>query len=135
MADRTGWLESCPELGSVFLDELGDLDPAIQVKLLRVIETRTFYPVGDTAGRQFQGKLITATNRDLAAAIAAGRFREDLYYRLCSDQVTTPSLAEQLADAPELLRDLVDVRHRERDHRAAPRQPREFLVAGMDKCR
>ena len=56
-----------PALGSVFLDELGDLDPAIQVKLLRVIETRTFHPVGDTASRQFHGKLIAATNRDLAA--------------------------------------------------------------------
>ena len=56
-----GWLETCPELGSVFLDELGDLDPAIQVKLLRVIETRTFHPVGDTAARQFRGKLIAAT--------------------------------------------------------------------------
>jgi hypothetical protein len=76
IADRKGWLETCPELGSVFLDELGDLDPAIQVKLLRVIETRTFHPVGDTASRQFRGKLITATNRDLAALIAKGRFRE-----------------------------------------------------------
>ncbi len=93
VADRKGWLETCPELGSVFLDELGDLDPGIQVKLLRVIETRTFHPVGDTAGRQFRGKLITATNRDLAAAMRQGRFREDLYYRLCSDQVATPSLA------------------------------------------
>src|SRR5271157_1301566 len=107
VADRTGWLESCPELGSVFLDELGDLDPAIQVKLLRVIETRTFHPVGDTAGLRFHGKLITATNRDLAALIRDGRFREDLYYRLCSDQVVTPSLAEQLADSPGVLRDLV----------------------------
>jgi transcriptional regulator with AAA-type ATPase domain len=107
VADRQGWLEICPELGSVFLDELGDLDPAIQVKLLRVIETRTFHPVGDTAGRQFRGKLITATNRDLPAAMRQGQFREDLYYRLCSDQVTTPSLAEQLADAPGLLRELI----------------------------
>ncbi|HLY20036.1 MAG TPA: sigma 54-interacting transcriptional regulator [Bryobacteraceae bacterium] len=107
VADRKGWLETCPELGSVFLDELGDLDPAIQVKLLRVIETRTFYPVGDTTGRQFHGKLITATNRDLATLIGKGRFREDLYYRLCSDQVATPSLAEQLADSPEVLRELV----------------------------
>jgi hypothetical protein len=106
-ADRKGWLEMCPESGSVFLDELGDLDPAIQVKLLRVIETRTFHPVGDTAGRQFHGKLITATNRDLAALIRKGQFREDLYYRLCSDQVATPSLAEQLADSPGVLRDLV----------------------------
>jgi len=107
MGDRKGWLETCPELGSVFLDELGDLDPAIQVKLLRVIETRTFHPVGDTAGKRFRGKLITATNRDLSAAMRAGRFREDLYYRLCSDQVTTPSLAEQLADSPRVLRELV----------------------------
>ncbi len=107
VGDRKGWLETCPPLGSVFLDELGDLDPAIQVKLLRVIETRTFHPVGDTASRHFDGKLIAATNRDLAAGIRAGRFREDLYYRLCSDQIATPSLAEQLADAPEVLRELV----------------------------
>jgi transcriptional regulator with AAA-type ATPase domain len=107
VGDRKGWLETCPPLGSVFLDELGDLDPAIQVKLLRVIETRTFHPVGDTASRKFQGKLIAATNRDLAADIRNGRFREDLYYRLCSDQISTPSLAEQLADSPHVLRELV----------------------------
>src|SRR5262249_17284413 len=94
IADRKRWLETCPALGSVFLDELGDLDPTIQVKLLRVIETRTFHPVGETASRQFQGKLIAATNRALAADIGNGRFREDLYYRLCSDQITTPSLAD-----------------------------------------
>jgi transcriptional regulator with AAA-type ATPase domain len=107
IGDRKGWLETCPPLGSVFLDELGDLDPAIQVKLLRVIETRTFHPVGDTASRHFDGKLIAATNRDLAAGIRAGRFREDLYYRLCSDQIATPSLAEQLAESPHVLRELV----------------------------
>jgi DNA-binding NtrC family response regulator len=105
--DRKGWLEMCPELGSVFVDELGDLDQAIQVKLLRVIETRTFHPVGDTASLQFRGKLITATNRDLAAAMRQGQFREDLYYRLCSDQVSTPPLAAQLADSPGTLRELV----------------------------
>ena len=107
IGDRKGWLEACPPLGSVFLDELGDLDPAIQVKLLRVIETRTFHPVGDTASRRFQGKLIAATNRDLEADIRNGRFREDLYYRLCSDQIATPSLAEQIADSPHVLREVV----------------------------
>jgi DNA-binding NtrC family response regulator len=106
-ADRKGWLETCPEAGSVFLDELGDLDPEIQVKLLRVIETRAFHPVGETATRRFRGKLIAATNRDLAAAMAQGRFREDLYYRLCSDLVTTPPLAEQVAGSPAVLRELV----------------------------
>jgi MoxR-like ATPase len=107
VGDRKGWLETCPALGSVFLDELGDLDPAIQVKLLRVIETRTFHPVGETAARQFRGKLIAATNRDLAARIRTGEFREDLYYRLCSDQITTPSLADQLKDSPQMLTDLI----------------------------
>jgi hypothetical protein len=105
--DRKGWLETCPNLGSVFLDELGDLDPAIQVKLLRVIETREFHPVGDTASRKFHGKLIAATNHDLAARMRDGNFREDLYYRLCSDQIVTPPLAEQLADSPRLLSELV----------------------------
>jgi transcriptional regulator with AAA-type ATPase domain len=107
IGDRKGWLETCPETGSVFLDELGDLDPAIQVKLLRVIETRSFHAVGDTASRDFNGKLITATNRDLTALMKQGRFREDLYFRLCSDQIATPSLAEQLADSPAVLEELV----------------------------
>lgn len=107
IASRKGWLETCPEWGSVFLDELGDLDPSIQVKLLRVIETRTFHPVGETAGRQFRGKLIAATNRDLAARTAKGEFREDLYYRLCSDQIATPSLASQLAESPQVLDELI----------------------------
>jgi transcriptional regulator with PAS, ATPase and Fis domain len=87
----------------VFLDELGELDQSIQVKLLRVIETRRFHPVGDTASLPFHGKLIAATNRDLAAS----GFRQDLYYRLCSDQIATPSLAEQLADSPAILSDLI----------------------------
>jgi transcriptional regulator with PAS, ATPase and Fis domain len=107
IGDRKGWLETCPAAGSVFLDELGDLDPAIQVKLLRVIETRTFHPVGETAPRQFRGKLIAATNRDLAARIRRNEFREDLYYRLCSDQIVTPSLAEQLSDSPQVLNELI----------------------------
>jgi DNA-binding NtrC family response regulator len=107
MTERKGWLETCTEAGSVFLDELGDLDPEIQVKLLRVIETRSFHPVGETGTRSFRGKLIAATNRDLADAMRQGRFREDLYYRLCSDLVTTPPLAEQVAGSPAVLRELV----------------------------
>lgn len=107
IGDRKGWLETCPSLGSVFLDEIGDLDPAIQVKLLRVIETKSFHPVGDTTRRQFQGKLIAATNRNLEDGIRSGSFREDLYYRLCSDQITTPSLSEQVKNSPRVMRELV----------------------------
>jgi len=107
VGDRKGWLESCPPSGSVFLDELGEMDLALQVKLLRVIETRKFSAVGDTAARDFRGKLIAATNRDLPAEIQSGRFREDLYYRLCADLIRTPSLADQLRDSPGVLHELV----------------------------
>jgi transcriptional regulator with AAA-type ATPase domain len=107
IGDRKGWLEACPPSGSVFLDELGEMDLAIQVKLLRVIETRRFSAVGDTVAREFQGKLIAATNRDLPSEICAGRFREDLYYRLCADLIQTPSLADQIRDSPGVLGELV----------------------------
>ena len=107
LQDRRGWLELCPARGSVFLDEIGDLDPSVQVKLLRVIETRTFQPVGGTDDRRFQGKLIAATNRDLSDAIQEGGFREDLYYRLCSDLIVMPSLHEQLRESPDVLAELV----------------------------
>jgi transcriptional regulator with PAS, ATPase and Fis domain len=107
IGDRKGWLETCPSLGSVFLDELGEMDLSLQVKLLRVIETRRFSAVGDTAQREFRGKLIAATNRVLSEEIHAKRFREDLYYRLCADLIETPSLAEQIEDSPDALQDLL----------------------------
>jgi transcriptional regulator with AAA-type ATPase domain len=107
--DKRGWLEQCPSLGAVFLDEIGDLDPEIQVKLLRVIETRSFHSLGESNAQvhRFQGKLIAATNRNLGTAIRKGRFREDLYYRLCSDQIITPSLRQQIDESPGVLQDLV----------------------------
>ena len=98
--DRKGWLETCGRHGSVFLDEIGELEPAIQVKLLRVLQTRVFQRIGETEPRRFEGKVIAATNRDLDDEIAEGRFRSDLYYRLCADLVRTPTLREQLRDAP-----------------------------------
>lgn len=107
VGERVGWLETCPERGTVFLDEIGELEESIQVKLLRVLESRTFSRLGETATRRFEGKIVAATNRDLTAAISEGRFRMDLYFRLCSDMIVTPSLAERAADRPEELRDLV----------------------------
>ncbi|MCR9246931.1 MAG: sigma 54-interacting transcriptional regulator [bacterium] len=108
ISDRKGWLETCPASGCVFLDEIGEIDPAIQVKLLRILEERTFSRVGETTDRRFHGKLVAATNRDLAAEMAVGRFRTDLYYRLCADTITTPSLQERFLDdeseRPVLLR-------------------------------
>ncbi|MCC6695533.1 MAG: sigma 54-interacting transcriptional regulator, partial [Candidatus Hydrogenedentes bacterium] len=98
---------TCHECGAVFLDELGELDPFIQVKLLRVFQDRTFRRIGETKSRPFRGKIIAATNRDLAEAVRSGRFRQDLYYRLCSDIIVTPSLREQIADSPEQLQNLL----------------------------
>jgi transcriptional regulator with PAS, ATPase and Fis domain len=85
--------------GAVFLDEIGEIEPAIQVKLLRVLETRIFQPIGEFRNHRFTGKVIAATNRNLEKEMEAGRFRQDLYYRLCSDIITTPSLREQLEGA------------------------------------
>ena len=107
--DRAGWLESGGPLGSIFLDEIGDLDSGIQVKLLRVLQNRTFQRIGETEERRFEGKILAATHLDLEAEMEAGRFREDLYYRLCANIIRTPSLREQLANAPDELERLVSV--------------------------
>ncbi len=107
--DRIGWLESCGAYGTIFLDEIGDLDPAIQVKLLRVLQSRTFQRIGETEERRFEGKIVAATNRDLEALMSSGRFREDLYYRLCANVIQTPTLREQIVEDDEELNRLVGV--------------------------
>jgi DNA-binding NtrC family response regulator len=105
--DRAGWLESCPAGGAVFLDEIGEISPDIQVKLLRVIESRTFQRLGETKPRPFIGKIVAATNRDLGREMRAGRFREDLYYRLCADMLTTVSLTQGFRETPGERRALI----------------------------
>ncbi len=107
VCDQPGIFERCGASGTVFLDEIGDLDGALQVKLLRVLQTRRFLPVGSIEELPFDGKILAATNRDLATGIDDGSFREDLYFRLCGDVVVTPSLREQLADCDEDLHTLI----------------------------
>jgi len=107
VGDRVGWLGKCPSFGSVFLDEIGELDLMLQVKLLRVVQQRTYTALGDDQQQQFSGKIIGATNRDLDQEMAEGRFREDLYYRLCADRIQTPSLRSQLQQNPSDLPALV----------------------------
>jgi len=106
--ERRGSFEQCSQHGTVFLDEIGELDHSIQVKLLRVLQSRQFQRVGDVRPRSFRGKVVAATNRDLTAELATGAFRADLFYRLCADIVRTPTLAEQLAQAPDDLRTFVE---------------------------
>ena len=106
--DRKGLFETCPPHGTVFLDEIGELDSGIQVKLLRVLQSRKFQRLGDLEERKFTGKLVAATNRDLAEEMQSGQFRQDLYYRLCADRIETPTLSEQLTSQPEDLHNLVE---------------------------
>jgi transcriptional regulator with AAA-type ATPase domain len=124
--DRAGWLEVCEPLGTVFLDEIAEIDTSIQVKLLRVLESREFQRLGDTQTRLFCGKVIAATNRNMAEEMRAGRFRADLYYRLCSDMIQTPSLHQQIAASPEELgRLILFIVRRIAGEQEAPRIARE----------
>jgi DNA-binding NtrC family response regulator len=93
--------------GTVFLDEVGETSLAMQAKLLRVIQNREIQRVGSPEVRQIHVRLIAATNRELRAEVLAGRFREDLYYRLSSIQIRIPSLTERLEDIPRLVQYLL----------------------------
>jgi DNA-binding NtrC family response regulator len=89
--------------GTVFLDEIGEMSPALQVKLLQVLEERTFYPVGGERPETADVRVIAATNRDLEEAIAEGEFREDLFYRLNVFPIAIPPLRARREDIPPLL--------------------------------
>lgn len=119
---RQGWLECCPPEGAVFLDEVGEVSLEIQVKLLRALQSRTFSRLGEVQTRAFKGKIIAATHRDLTAMIQEGNFREDFYYRLCSDILRTPSLREQLDEQPDDLPHLLRVAVEKLLHHPAERE-------------
>ncbi len=95
--------------GTIFLDEISEMDPALQVKILRVLQERGFYRVGGTDKVSVDVRVIAATNRDLQKEIQEGRFREDLFYRLNVVPITLPPLRERREDIPLLARHFLDV--------------------------
>jgi Nif-specific regulatory protein len=104
--DKRGLFEAA-DGGTIFLDEIGDTPPLTQVKLLRVIERGEFIPVGDTQVRKVDTRVISATNKDLLSEVRAGRFREDLYYRLSAFPIHVPPLRERREDIPLLVAHLL----------------------------
>lgn len=96
------------EEGSLFLDEIGDISPALQVRLLRVLEERSYEPLGSSRSVQTNVRIITATNKDLEHLVEIGKFRKDLYYRINVVKLVLPPLAERKEDIPLLVEHFIE---------------------------
>jgi transcriptional regulator with PAS, ATPase and Fis domain len=105
--NHEGWLERCSKHGALFLDEIGDLTVPVQIKLLQVLQERTFTPVGSRVLKRFSGRVIAATNQSIEELRNQGNFRDDFYYRLCSDVITVPTLRQRIEELPSELEQLV----------------------------
>jgi DNA-binding NtrC family response regulator len=102
-----GVFARCSPHGAIFLDEIGDAPVNVQIKLLHVLQERVFCPVGSHEQERFRGRIIAATNRPLQELRKRGAFRDDFYYRLCSDVITVPPLRQRLQEDPAELRRVV----------------------------
>jgi transcriptional regulator with AAA-type ATPase domain len=98
-----GIFARCSPYGAIFLDELGDVSVPVQIKLLQVLQERTFSPVGSHDKLRFKGRVIAATNKSIDALRREGSFRDDFYYRLCSDLITVPPLRQRIREMPREL--------------------------------
>jgi len=102
-----GVFERCNAHGALFLDEIGEVSIPVQIKLLQVLQERTFTPLGGHEKKRFSGRVIAATNQRLDKLRRDGRFREDFFYRLCSDVIEVPTLRQRIAESPAELEQLV----------------------------
>ena len=107
VSGRRGYFELAGK-GTIFLDEIGDTTPEFQTKLLRVLQDRTFFPVGGEEPRTTQARVIAATHQPLEELVDEGAFREDLYFRLKVVEINVPPLRERKGDIPVLARHLLD---------------------------
>jgi len=123
IADKQGLFEVA-DGGTFFLDEIGDMSPALQVKLLRVLQEGTFIPVGDTTPKKVDVRIIAATNRDLKRMVERGEFREDLYYRINVINLVIPPLRERRDDIAVL------IEHFMKKHSKGRRNPAKRLARG-----
>lgn len=112
IADKVGLFEEAHN-GTIFLDEIGDLPPTLQVKFLRVLQESELRRVGDNKSRKIDVRVIAATNKDLKREVEDGRFREDLYYRINVFPIHTPSLRDRREDIPLLVNFFVEQYNRE----------------------
>lgn len=103
-----GVLARCSPHGAIFLDEIGDVSVPVQIKLLQILQQRTFCPVGSHEPVRFRGRVIAATNRVLDELRRRRLFRDDFYYRLCSDEIHVPPLRQRLRESPGELRELLE---------------------------
>ena len=129
IAQKIGRFELADK-GTLFLDELGDIPPALQPKLLRVLQEQQFERLGSGRTHQVDVRLIAATNRDLAEMVARNEFRSDLYYRLNVFPITLPPLRERRDDIPALVEHFVDIfsrRMRKNIHQIPPETLAAFL--------
>ncbi len=117
--DRAGFFQAASG-GTLFLDEIGDLPLSMQSKLLRAIQERSVRPVGAVAEQPVNVRILSATHKDLGAEVLAGRFRQDLYYRLNVIQIRVPPLRERLEDLPAISTRVLERIARDAGARAAP---------------
>jgi DNA-binding NtrC family response regulator len=123
---RSGMVEQATG-GTLFLDEIGDLSSSSQVKLLRLLQEGEYYSLGSDTPSQSRARVICATHKDLAEAVAKGGFRNDLYYRLHAHQVKVPALRERREDLPLLLEHFLNSSAAELQ-KAVPTPPRELVA-------
>lgn len=127
IASKEGMLRIADE-GCLFLDEIGELPLALQGKLLRFLQTQTFYPIGSTKEVQVNVRVLSATNRDLSSMVKEGKFREDLYHRLSVTEIHVPPLRQRNRDILPLVHFFVD-----RYRHTAPRAIKGITKAFLDR--